>query len=139
MREYIRKGVPKDVYIQVKGKLMGYPRLKAQRQDILQSLGGPGDGMPRGGIGNPTESKAIKLEYITRELEAIDQSCVEIRGEHSGKTPPDFDPIKAYWSYAYFNFKHTRQGEHDSGPSMRTWHRYKDRLTEKIAKRLKLF
>lgn len=141
MREYIRKsaGVPKDVYIQVKGALMGYPRLKAQRLDILQSMGGRSQVMPPSGMGSPTENKVIQLEAITRQLEAIDQSCVEIRGERSGKTTPEFDPIQAYWSYAYFNLQHLRQGEQDEGPSTRTWHRFKDSLTEKIAKRLQLF
>ena len=50
-----------------------------------------------------------------------------------------FDPIKAYWSYNYFNYAHVRGAESDMGPSRRTWNRYKSRLSYRIAKNLNLF
>lgn len=131
--------MPQAVYNQIKWKLKDYERLKQERLDLLHGLSGPPDGMPRGsGIGNPTEQKAMRLDSIERELEAIEQSCMEMIGERSGKACPGFDPVRAYWSYEYFNAQHIRRGKNDLGPCRMTWHRFKDRLTEKIAERMNL-
>lgn len=143
-RTYIRKTgpcakVPKAIRIQIKYKLMDYDRLVKERFDIMHGSPPPPDGMPRGGgVGKPTEEKAVRLAMIDIELKAIDQSASEIRGEYDTKVHWDFNPIKAYWSYDYYNYMHIRKGGTDEGPSRRTWNRYKDYLTYKIAKKLKL-
>lgn len=132
--------MPHDLYMRVQYIIKGYDRLKKDYMDILYSSPPPPDGMPRGNEnGSPTERKALKLEQIGQELEAIDQSCVEIRGKYSGKTDEEFDPIKAYWSYDYFNYVHKRKNEGDLGPSRRTWNYYKAMLSGLIAQKLNLF
>lgn len=139
MREYIRKssGVPKTVHMRVKALLKDYQRMCSMKNDLLYGSMAPLDGMPRGVTsGNPTAQKAIKLAALSREITAIDQTCMLMRGEYSGKTYEDFDPLKAYWSYDYYNYQHIRTTQQTHGPSTRTWHRYKDKFTMIIAKKL---
>lgn len=142
-RDYQRKKspylLPRDVYMQVKWILSGYDRLKRERADIL--WGSPSlDGMPKGSrVSTPTEDKAVKLAYLQERMEAVEQSAVEIRGEYSHRTSEDFDPVKAFWSYDYFNVSFIRKHPDDMGPSERTWKRYKDYFASKVAKRAKIF
>lgn len=141
MRNYHRKScrVSAGVYKQINGIMQDYDRLKKQRLDIIYGTG-KSDGMPRGSdVSMPTEQKAIQLSYIDSRLEAIDQTCVAMRGWFGDKVYEDFDPIKAYWSYEYFNYQHKRKEENDDGPVYRTWQRYKDRFTEFAANRLNIF
>lgn len=141
MRDYHRKscGISRDVYYQVKGILMGYDRLKKERIDILHSAHYDISGMPSGtGIGDPTELKALKIADINERLKGIDQAASLMRGERSGKVSEDFDPIKAYWSYDYFNYQHKRTKESPNGPCRRTWNNYKDRFSTAIAENLKI-
>lgn len=142
-RNYIRKEtlgeIPKDVYMRVHWLLRGYERMKRERLDIIWSSS-PQNGMPKAkGNASPTEAKAIKLASIENELQAIDQSAVEVRGEYSSATEESFDPIKAYFSYDYFNASHKRKSEDDLGPSEKTWRRFKQYFSVKIAKKAKLF
>ncbi len=141
MREYHRKScrVSPGVYKQVKGILQDYDRLKRDRLDILYGSRQTDD-MPRGSdVGMPTEQRAIRLSYIDNRLVAIDQSAVLMRVWLGEKVTESFDPVKAYWSYDYYNCQHKRTRAGDNGPSRRTWHRCKDRFTECIAEKLKLF
>lgn len=136
MREYVGKksGVERSVFFRVKYFLKDYDRLKRERISILYGSPPPPDGMPRGSAsGNPTEDKAVRLMAINADLEAIEQSAVEVRGEYSGKVKDDWDPIKAYWDYNYFNCVHIRTRQNPEGPSRSTWTRYKYDLTRRIA------
>lgn len=141
MRDYHRKSceISRDVYYQVKGILMGYDRLRKERLDILYGAQFEISGMPGGsGMGNPTEQKAAKLAALDERLEAIDQAAVLMRGERGDRVYDEFDPIKAYWSYDYFNCQHKRTKESPNGPCRRTWNNYKDRFSTAIAQRLKI-
>lgn len=144
MRNYQRKKtgemyLPHNVYMQVQYKIKDYDRLKKERLDVLYGYGNKVDGMPRGNrIGRPTEESAIRLAYIDDQLAAIDQSAVEMRGRFSKRVYEDFDPIKAYWSYDYFNYIHIRNKESDEGPSRSTWNRFKCVFSSMIAQKLKI-
>lgn len=132
--------VEHNVYMQVYYKLRDYDRLKKEKLDILYGSPEPPDGMPRGSdVGNPTEQKVLKMAYIDEQLEAIDQCAIQMRGAYSGKVYDEFDPVKAYWSYDYYNYMHIRKSERDEGPSRRKWGYYKSLFTGMIAKRLKIF
>ena len=143
MRNYQLKGeceLPHNIYMQVQYIIKDYDRLKREKLNILCGSSPPSDGMPRSSdVGNPTEQKALRLASIENELRAIDQACAEMRGITSERTMEAFDPIKAYWSYNYFNYMHIRRGDADMGPSRRTWNRFKSRLSYRIAKNLNLF
>lgn len=142
MREYFPKysEVTRDIYDQVKGILRGYDRLRRKRTDLLHEACYQITGMPHGsGPGDPTAKRAIELSCIDERLAAIDQTCVEIRGWFGDSVQDGFDPIKAYWSYNYFNYQHERRGEKDDGPSKSTWNRYKHRLAAGVAEKLNIF
>lgn len=141
MREYYPKysELPKDIYNQVKAILQGYDRLKKERLNILYGTPKREEGRPEGSVGDPTSMKAVKLAAIDAKLEAIDRAAVVMRAKYSAKTLEGFDPIKAFWSYDYFNYQHVRKGENDDGPVYRTWRRYRYRFAGEIAKNLKLF
>lgn len=141
-REYFPKysEVPKDIYEQVKGILRGYDRLKRERIDILYGSHSPSNGMPSGsGVTDETAIKASKLAYINQRLEAIDQTSVAMRGLLGEKVSEDFDPLKAFWNYNYFNCQHRRTSGKPNGPAYSTWKRYRYRYVGGIAKKLKLF
>lgn len=142
MTDYIRKssGMDKTLKRKIKYILADYDRMKRDRLDILYGSANPADGMPRAsGVGKPTERKAERLAAIESELQAIDQTCVEFRGEMSRKTREEFDPLKAYWNYDYYNYMHRRTSTKPEGPSSRTWHRFKDRLEKRVAEKLNYF
>lgn len=140
LTEYVRKksGIDKTLYRKVKYILADYDRMKRDKMDILYGSSAPSDGMPKGtGIGRPTERKAERLAVLESDLYAIDQACVAVRGAYSGKVYDDFDPIKAYWNYDYFNYMHIRTEKSPEGPVRRTWHRYKDSFTKIVAEKMK--
>lgn len=139
MSDYIRKtsGLDKSLYRKIKYILADYDRMKRNRLDILYGSGGVSDGTPRGtSISKPTERRAERLAAIEDELWAIDQACILVRAVYSGKTCEDFDPLKAYWNYDYFNYAHKRTSKSPEGPVRRTWHRYKDFVTKTVAEKL---
>lgn len=141
-RNYISKkcSISRNVYMQVRYKLADYDRLKLERLNILYGSGKPSDGLPKGNeTGNPTEVKALKLAYLENELKGIDQAVLHFGGLYNKKTYEDFDIVKAYWSYDYFNYMHKRRNEDDTGPCERTWRRFKWAFSEKVAQNLKLF
>ena len=140
MREYIGKklGVERSVYYRVKALLRDYNRLCRERLNILYGSPAPSDGMPRGGCErSPTEDKAVRLAVINADLEAIEQSAAEMRGKYSGRVLDEWDPVKAYWDYGYFNYIHIQADPSSAGPSRSTWTRYKYDLTRKIAEKKK--
>lgn len=142
MRTYKRKNtdIPTDVYMTMKNILSGYDRLKLQKLTIEQGGNPPPNGMPRGNsVGTPTEDKAIILAGINEKLHAIDQTYIEMQGLYSSKTYDEFNPIKAFWSYDYFNYMHKRGGISDNGPTYRTWNNFKHCFTKIMAKKLKFF
>lgn len=141
MREYYPKysELPKDIYNQVKAILQGYDRLKKERLNVLYGTPKREEGRASGSVGDPTSMKAVKLAAIDAKLEAIDQAAVVMRAKYSAKTLEGFDPIKAFWSYDYFNYQHIRTKTKPDGPCKRTWNYYKYRLAAEIAKNLKLF
>lgn len=132
--------LPGNVYMQIKYRIKDYDRLLRDKTNILYGGASASNGMPRGcETSDPTQDKAIKIAYIDRELDAIDQSVIEIRGEYSKKVYENFDPIKAYWNYDYFNYMFVRTKEDSNGPCRRTWSYFKGKFSYKIAKRLNLF
>lgn len=145
MRNYQNKRgnqyyMPHNLYMQVQYKIRDYDRLKKERLDILYASPPLPDGQPRGSEpGNPTERKALKMVYIENELKAIDQAAVEVRGIYSAKVDDEFNPIKAYWCYDYFNYMHIRKTKDDEGPGVRTWNNFKTLFSGIIAKNLNLF
>lgn len=142
MRDYHRKGsqISRGTYYRVKGMLMDYDRMRRDRLDLLYGAQYSISGMPHGaGDGKPTEQKALKLAAIETELAAIEQAAVLMRGERGHLVGEGFDPIKAYWSYDYFNCQHQRIAGSWNGPCRKTWNNFKDRFSAAIAQNLKLF
>lgn len=139
MRKVKRNENLHNLIMQVRYKLKDYDRCKQEYENIIHSSHKPFDGLPRGtNISNPTEDKGLKLAKIGDELYAIDQAIILTKGEYSSKTDENFDPIKAYWSYDYFNYMHIRKSEDDNGPVYRTWIRYKESFSILIAGKLNL-
>ena len=141
MRYYHPKSskTPRNVFMQVKYKLKNYESLKAERMNILYASPVPSDGMPRGTERtDETARKAERLAAIDTELCAIEQTVSETRGLYSKRVYEEFDPVQAYWNYDYFNYMHRRKNKEDEGPSVRTWQRYKDSFSHRIAEKLKL-
>lgn len=142
MRDYHRKGceISRGVYYQVKGILMDYDKMKKDRIDILYGSCNAISGMPHSSdIGNPTEQRALRLAYIDDHLHAIGQASVLMRAERGDKVGVEFDPIRGYWSYNYFNCQHERTPESPDGPCRRTWNNFKDRFSFVIAQNLKIY
>ena len=145
MRDYQAKKnnpyyLPHDVYMQVKNRLMGYNRLRREKMDIIHGSPLPQDGMPRStDLSNPTQRKVIKLEYIEATIRAIDEAAEYMYSKLKGKVYDEFEPIRAYWSYDYFNYEFVRKEENDEGPSRRTWNRFKSMFSYYIAKNLNIF
>lgn len=132
--------LPHDLYMRVQYIIKGYDRLKREYMDLLYASPLPPNGMPKGNqAGSPTEAKAIKLEQLSLELRAIDQTCIEMIGLYSGRVQEPFDAVKAYWNYNYFNYSHIRKNIDDIGPSRRTWNRYKLLFSQKVAQKINLF
>lgn len=141
-REYFPKysEITRDVYDQVKGVLRGYDRLKKKRLDLLYASCYQITGMPHsGGTGDKTGRKAVELAYIDERLDAIGQAAELMRGERGHRVELDFDPVKAFWSYDYFNCQHKRTAGKPNGPCRRTWNNYKYRFAAVLAEKLKIF
>lgn len=100
-----------------------YERLKAERNEIIYSYNCQQDGLPKGNtVGNPTEDRAIKLERLSHELDAIDQALLLV----------DQDMRNGILNNIYYGvyFPHY--------PSVRTWQRVKQRFIYQVAKNLKI-
>lgn len=115
-------------------KLEGYDRLKKERLDIVCGTSPKEDGMPRGSeVGNPTKQRAIRLAYINATLDAIDQLSVWIQGKYTAKVQDDFDPVKAFWNYDYFNCQHIRNEGWNYIPPLRRYIKPCNLLTGQIS------
>lgn len=130
--------LPHYIYMQVRYKLLAYDELRQQYEDILHSSPPPSDGMPRGaGAGDQTARRAERLEVISKDLDAIDQAAVRIRGEYSDRLDETTDPVKAYRHYEYFGTRYIgREKSRDTGPSYRTWKYYRSQLAYYVAENL---
>lgn len=74
--------LPHNLYMQTLYLIRDYDRLKRQYKDILDETPHQ-DGQPRGGgISNPTEQKAVKLEAVYEKLTAIEKSEKQVPGEY---------------------------------------------------------
>lgn len=115
--------LPKTLYYRVLWLIRDYERLKAERNEIIYSYNCQQDGLPKGNtVGNPTEDRAIKLERLSRELDAIDQALLLVEQDmRSG--------ILNNICYGVY-FPHY--------PSVRTWQRVKQRFIYQVAKNLKI-
>ena len=130
-RQYILKHTSKALFGRIRSILESYDDQVRERNDILLGSPLPSDGMPKGTyVGRPTEDKAIRLAQIDAELQAVEQSVVEMQGELSGKVPDEFDVIKAYWDYAYYDC--------NKGGCPKSWNNFKHTFSYKIAKKLNL-
>ena len=143
--------LPHDIYMRVQYIISGYDRMKRERENIIHASVSnyttyvDANGVESrqffihgGNTGDPTGEKALKLAALDNDLHAIDGACSEICVELKRCVNDAFNPLKAYWSYDYYNYMHIRRGPDDLGPSRRTWNRYKTRLSWKIAKKIKL-
>ena len=140
-REYIPKAwvYGKPAWNRTKWLLSAYDSLVRERQDILYGSHKPPDGMPKGsGVSNPTEAKAMRLVRINEELDAIEQSAMQMRGWLSKEVQPEFDPVRAFWSYDYYNYMFVRKKDDNEGPCIRTWRTYRVMLMTLIAQRAKI-
>jgi len=131
--------LPQDITMQVHYILKGYDRLKNEYLEIMYSSPPPSDGIRTNKISTPTENKAIKLSYITDKLNIIDQTISETRRIYSDKMELEFDVMRAYWSYDYYNYIHKRKGLNDEGPCLRKWKYFKSYFRYRLAQRLNLY
>lgn len=87
MRNYQRKTnnpyyLPHNVYMQTLYLVRDYDRLRGEVLDIIYAGVTP-DGFPRGpGVGNPTESKATKIENAETKIRAIETALLSIEPEY---------------------------------------------------------
>lgn len=141
MTEYYPKcsEIPKDVYEQVKAILRGYDRLIEDKYILSYGTQQKPEGGRSSEPGDPTAQRAMKLAYINDRLHAIDQAQMWMRGKLDGRVGYDFDPLKAFWNYAYYNESHKRASEQDNGPAPRTWKRYRIRFAAIVAQNLNIF
>lgn len=131
--------LPHNVYMQLQYLLKDYDRLKKERADLLHASPPPPDGMPRaGGAGDPTGKTAVRLACISGQLAAIEDSAAEMKQHLREQVYEEFDPVKAYWSYDYYNYIHCRRDMEDQGPSRRKWNYYKSALSALLAEKLHL-
>ena len=140
-REYIPRTwtYGKPAWYRTKALLQDYDRLRREREDILRPGIRQMDAQPRGtDISDPTGRGAIRLARINEELEAIDQSAVQMRGILSKKVQQDFDPVHAYWSYDYYNYQCVRKTPEDLGPCIRTWRNYRVQFLSLVALKAKI-
>ena len=131
----------KALYKQVFWLIMRYPALAEQRLQIMHGSPPPSDGMPngKGTVGNPTLRKAMLLAEISGQLEAIDQTMVELSAKYEKTcTGEKFDPYEAFVDYGVFCYYRSKPGR-DAAPCYRTFNRYRSEFVYKVAKKLNYF
>lgn len=141
-----KKGNPyilddKALYKQVFWLIMRYPTLIEQRQRIIHGSPPPPDGMPngKGTAGDPTQRKAMLLAEISSQLEAIDQTIVELSAKYERTCTGDkFDPYEAFVDYGAFCGYRSKPGR-DCAPCYRTFNRYRSEFVYGVAKKLYYF
>lgn len=80
-RKYSEEFLPHDVYMQTLWLIRGYDRLMDEKDSILNGTPAHLEG-GSGGIGDPTGSKAVRLDKVWTKLKVIDD-CL-------GKLPPEY-------------------------------------------------
>lgn len=82
MSDYYPKSstLPQDVYNRAVWTVRSYHRLKDEMKAILDESPAPPDGMPKGSgfKSDPTESKALRLDEIRGQLDAIESALMTI-------------------------------------------------------------
>lgn len=115
--------LPKTVYNRVLWLIRDYERMKAERNEIVHGYNCVQDGLPRGNeMGNPTMDRAIKLEMLGREMEAVEQALLLVDEDLRNGV---MNNICYQVSYPFF-------------PSIRTWGRARSKFIHKVAENLKL-
>lgn len=80
-----------------------------------------------------------KYSEVPKDVYEQVKAAVLMRGKYDGKVYEDFDPVKAFWSYDYFNYPHIRADKNDEGPVRKTWTRFRFSFAGIITKRLNIF
>ena len=127
-----------NLRMQVLYLIKRYQDLIDQRNNAMYGSPAPPDGMPKGsGItGDPTQCKALVLAALSSQIEAIDQTIVELRGIYDSTCGSGlFDPYKAFKSYENFCYYRSDPNK-DIAPSKITWKRYRSEFIYKVAKKL---
>ena len=115
--------LPKTVYHRTLWVIRDYERMKAERNEILYSYNCEQDGLPHGSdVGTPTEVKALKLEQISRDVEAVEQALLQVEEDMRSGV---MNSICYQVPYPYY-------------PSRWTWQRKKQKFIHEVAKNLKL-
>ena len=129
--------LPHDLYMQALYMIRGYKNLRQRKVDIIYGSSPPPDGMPKGRhVSNPTERKAIVLEMISLQLQAIEQTISELRGKYSRTcTGEVFDPYEAFMDYGVFCYYRSKPNR-DECPARRTWTRYRSEFAYKVLKKI---
>lgn len=132
--------MPHDIYMQALYKIKGYRNLVRRREKILYGSPSPPDGMPRGnGSSNPTEQKALVLAVINADLEAIEQTIIELQGKYSKTcTGEEFDAFEAFMDYGVFCYFRS-DPQRDECPHRSTWNRYRSEFAYLVMKKLNFF
>lgn len=73
--------MPHNLYMRMLYLVRDYERLKSVRADILHSSP-EHDGQPHNGLGNPTETKGIKLAMLGNECSAVEKALKDIPEEY---------------------------------------------------------
>lgn len=128
MKDYQRKTnnphlLPKTVYNRVLWLIRDYERMKAERNEIIHGYNCEQDGLPHGSeTGNPTMDKALKLETLGREMEAVEQALLLVDEDMRNGI---INNICYQVPYPYY-------------PSNSTWARNKRVFVYQVARNLKL-
>lgn len=115
--------LPKTVYNRVLWLIRDYERMKAERNEILYSGNREVSDMPRGSErGNPTMDKALRLETLGREMEAVEGALLLVQEDLRNGV---MNNICYQVAYPYF-------------PDRTTWWREKVKFVNQVARNLKL-
>lgn len=115
--------LPKAVYHRTLWIIRDYERLKAERNELLYAQNYRQDGQPRSSdASSPTEAKALRLEQISRDIEAVEQALQVVDEDMRCGI---MNSICYRAPYPYY-------------PSLSTWVRKKQRFVHEVAKNLKL-
>lgn len=114
--------LPQNVYLRTLYLIRDYERLKAIREDIIYGSPPPADGQPRGSgsKADETASKAIRLEMISKECEAIEQAMICIPEEYRRGVVDNVMYQVRYPDTAHY----------------RTWVKYKGKFIKNVAENI---
>lgn len=126
LRNYQRKqnnpySLPRTIYQRTIWAIRDYERLKTERNEIIYAASPQDSRRGIGGVSHPTEEKAIKLEEVNRQLQAIDRALIII----------DDDMQQGLLDNICY------QVPYPHCPSKATWGRTKAKFVHEVAKNLK--